>query len=119
MSKDAYVSLMERWSQTAKDCTQIATAGLILPVFFIRDVLGVPAGKPLGPALHWPFYLSWSLLGLAVLIGLLYQATVTRLIEQALVGTENSALFPHWQFRVMIGAIVFGLLFFVVGVATS
>jgi hypothetical protein len=119
MKTENYIRMMERWSQTAKDITQLATAALLLPTFFLRNVLGVPDGIPIISRLSWPYFVSWAALGCAILLGVGYQITASRKIEEALVGTENPNLFPHWQFRAVVAAFVIGVFSFVFGVASS
>jgi hypothetical protein len=119
MESDQYIRMMERWSVTAKDCTQMATAALVLPTVFIRNLLSVPENDEIWSKLDWPFITSWSCLGVAILTGLTYQITVARLMQHALGATGAPKLYPRVQFWTMIGAFLLGLAFFVLGVARS
>ncbi|MGF7149535.1 hypothetical protein FHS96_003186 [Sphingomonas zeicaulis] len=116
MNTENYVRMMERWSQIAKDCTQVAVAALVLPVVFIRTVVGIEEGKPIIDALNGWFYASWTLLVSAIAMGFLYQISSARLIQAALLGTPAMPLYPEWQFRIMCACIIFGIILFVVGV---
>ena len=42
MDKGDYVALMQKYIEATKSVVQLATASLILPLFFIRKILGVP-----------------------------------------------------------------------------
>ena len=112
---DSYVRMMEHWSSTAKDLTQLALAALILPIFFLRDVAGIAADQPLGRHLNNWFFGSWIALGIAITAGLFYQITSTRLIGDALVGTVARPLYPALQFRLMVVGIIVGIGCFIVG----
>ncbi|WP_260580599.1 hypothetical protein [Sphingopyxis sp. PET50] len=119
MDPQNYIRMMERWSQTAKEITQMATAALLLPTFFLRTVLGVPDASPILPHLRWPYFLSWAALGCTILLGISYQITASRKIEEALVGTQNPNLFPHIQFRAAVAAFLIGIFSFILGVILS
>lgn len=116
MNNENYVRMMEGWSQVAKDCTQVAVAALVLPVVFIRTVVGIEEGQPIRDALNGWFYASWGLLAIAIALGFMYQISSARLIQSALLGTQTMPLYPEWQFRIMCALIVLGIVFFVIGV---
>jgi hypothetical protein len=104
-----YVEMMKLWLETAKGLTQIALAALILPVFFLRDILGVAAGSALRPHLNAWLIASWASFMVAIVCGTVYQMTAARLIGDAYSGTVTRPLFPHLQFRLLISALFLGL----------
>ncbi len=117
MNTDQYLKMMSLWVESAKACTQLSVAALILPVFFLRNILGLSENTPLGAHLDYWLLGSWGFLGVSIAIGLLYQITATKLMEHALAGTSsNRQLYPELQFQVMTISMYLGLVFFVLGV---
>lgn len=114
--EQGYIEMMKLWLETAKSLTQIASAALILPVFFLRDVLGVPAGAALGPHLDMWLVVAWACFMAAIVFGVLYQVTAARLIGDAYGGTATRPLYPHHQFRALVFTLILGLTCFLAAV---
>ena len=81
MTKEEYKQIINMFSEKAKTYTQVSIAGLILPINFIRQVLGVTQEKAIKEYLTWPLVLSWLLFLIAIATGLLYQYIAVKLIE--------------------------------------
>jgi hypothetical protein len=81
MSSDEYKQIVSMFSDNAKTYTQVAIAALLLPITFIRQVIGVPPTEAIGPHLNWVLKSSWLLLLIAIASGLLYQYIAVKLIE--------------------------------------
>ncbi len=70
----------EKWEVATNDhylrivsaVVSLATGALALPILFIREFLGVPAGKPIKPFLTCSVWLAWTCLTFAILLGLGY-----------------------------------------------
>jgi hypothetical protein len=116
---EGYVEMMRLWGETAKNVTQLVAACLLLPVFFLRDILGVPAQEALLSHLS-PWLLSaWLCFGLSIAIGTTYQMTVARLIGDAYSGTRSRDLCPNQQFWAMAGTLALGIVCFLAAFATA
>ena len=73
MSSDEYKQIMSMFSENAKTYTQVAIAALLLPITFIRQVIGVAQNEPIKAYLDWVLVSSWLLFLIAIASGLLYQ----------------------------------------------
>ena len=81
MSSDDYKQIMSMFSDNAKTYTQVAIAALLLPITFIRQVIGVAPNAPIEPHLNWVLISSWLLFLIAIASGLLYQYIAVKLVE--------------------------------------
>ena len=61
----------------------LSTAALVLPLFFLRDLVGIGEGKPLLPHLSCAVYASWVLLGAAIFFGVLFQYISAKWLKNA------------------------------------
>ncbi len=113
----AYADTMKLWIDSAKACSQLAIAAMFLPVFFIRELIGVGQEKPLSSAQDESFVSSWIAFILAIVLSHTYQITATKLI--ATNGKLNVWLFPRAQYWSMLASLVIGLAFFVRGAVHS
>ncbi|SAK66647.1 hypothetical protein AWB78_02429 [Caballeronia calidae] len=111
-----YVRMMSIWIDASKSCIQMALAALVLPVFFLRKVLGVPETAALRPYLDSWLLLSWAFLCVSIGSGLLYQITASRLVGDALVGTQSRRQYPHQLFWLMSASFFAGIVAFMAGV---
>ncbi|MDO8289179.1 MAG: hypothetical protein Q7T44_08175 [Parvibaculum sp.] len=71
------------YQRVVASVTALATAALVLPLFFLRDLAGIAEGKPLLPYLSWVVYTSWIFLGLSIFLGVLYQYISAKWIKSA------------------------------------
>lgn len=62
----------ERYREVVKILMNLSTASLILPIFFLRDILEIPKSQPLYQVLTCKIYFSWISLSLAILFGITF-----------------------------------------------
>jgi hypothetical protein len=62
----------DRYRDFVKMVVSLATAVLVLPVFFLKDVVALPKERPLSDALNDKAYWSWICLALSIACGLAY-----------------------------------------------
>jgi hypothetical protein len=116
-----YTFLMQIWSGIAADIIQLATAALVLPIIFLRNVLAVPEHESLSAHLNKWLYSSWIFLFLAIGTGVFYRAANTCLIGKELtkkVGATCVA-YPNLVFGLFALFFVLGIGFFALGVILS
>ena len=123
MKPDEYKQIVSMFSENAKTYTQVSIAALLLPITFIRQVLGVPPTKSIVESLSWPLYPSWALLLVAIAAGLLYQYIAVKLVEARFENSEELYGMlkcfikkPHIIYAAMMLAFYLGAFFFVVGI---
>ncbi len=118
MDREEYkFKLMQWYSDSAKSYTQISAAALLLPVFLVRQVVGVAQSEPMN--LKWPLYASWLSFLLSIIAGLLYQYFAIKYV-QAETEKEHGASFvlvrrPRYVYGAMLVAFFSGAVFFVWG----
>jgi hypothetical protein len=81
MDADHYKQIVSMFSENAKTFTQVSIAALILPITFIRQVLGLASDQKIAENLGLALLLSWALFLLAIGAGLLYQYIAVKLVE--------------------------------------
>lgn len=115
------VAVMQAWIAVASDYSKLAVAALILPIIFLRNLLGIPDGKSLYPYINKLLYASWIFLFISIGLGMLYQAIATCYIGTHLVNRAAFACkFPAQEtFQLFTGSFLFGIGFFLVGVAMA
>jgi hypothetical protein len=123
MKPDEYKQIVSMFSENAKTYTQVSIAALLLPITFIRQVLGVPPNVSIATSLWWPLYSSWALLLVAIAAGLLYQYIAVKLVEARFANSEELYGMlkcfikrPDKIYAIMMLAFYLGAFFFVVGV---
>src|SRR5687768_13322191 len=52
--------------------TSLATGGMLIPIFFLKDVTGTPAGTNIADLFNWQVYVGLSLLSVSVLSAIGY-----------------------------------------------
>src|SRR5258708_1733383 len=62
----------DRYREAVKVVMDLSTASLVVPIFFLRDILRVPQTEPLSQVLNWKIYLSWASLSIAIFSGLVF-----------------------------------------------
>lgn len=84
-------TVMSMYVDSGKAYIQVATGALLLPIVFLRNLLGLNERDPLGwiPA---PMWISWILLLLSIGAGLLYQVKAVRHLEVAIEGERTKML---------------------------
>jgi len=62
----------DRYKDAMKIIMDLSTASLVLPIFFLRDILRIPTNESLSQVLNYKIYLSWGCLALALLFGFIF-----------------------------------------------
>ena len=110
--------IMDLFSQTAKIYTNISVAALMLPITFIRQVLGIGEKDPIKASLDYYMICSWGFFLLAIGSGLLYQYLAVKFIESKMEKKQNVSWFvanPGYIYGIMLGAFFIGALLFTLG----
>jgi hypothetical protein len=63
----------DRYQAAVGVVSSLATASLVLPIFFLKDVASPGSGKSIADSLSWLVIAGWLLLGLSVLSAVIYQ----------------------------------------------
>ena len=110
----ADIAVKKAWLDVAADFTQLALASLVLPIIFIRKILGVPDGQSIRKHLNVFLYGSWASLFLSIALGMLYQGVATCYIGTHLVGRtafacnfSASVVFTAFTLCLVIGVALF------------
>src|SRR5438046_841991 len=61
-----------RYKDAIKIVMDLSTASLVLPMFFLRDVLRIPKDQPLIQVLNYRVYCSWLCLTLTLFLGFVF-----------------------------------------------
>ena len=120
-------TVMSMYVDSGKAYVQVATGALLLPIIFLRNLLGLKEQAPLG-WIPGPMWISWILLLLSIGAGLLYQVKAVQYLEVAMEGgVENAptSVSARWKqkivappgliFDLMVVTFYLGTMFFVVG----
>ena len=108
--------MMTEYRGFASYLTQMSVASLILPIFFIRDIMGVPENESIGDHINLYIILSWVLLFTAIGSGIWYQYVATKKIIE---GTGKRIRRPVLFFGIMLGAFYLGIGFFILSIIFS
>ncbi len=73
----------ERYREVVRSIMGLATASLLLPVFFARDFLGIDPRTPLIRVFTSSLYWAWALLGLTVFSGVVFHYLSAKWIRLA------------------------------------
>lgn len=113
-----YIRMMTEYKNFMKDITQTAIASLILPIFFIRDVLGAPDKAPLLGFTKYniPFQLYWLAMLISIGCGIWYQFIATDYIAQ---GNGFKVRYPNQFFIVTLSCFFIGVVLFIWGILVS
>lgn len=124
-------TIMQMYMDNGKAYVQVATGALLLPIVFLRNLLGLGDHDPLG-WIPGPIWISWILLLLSIGAGLGYQVRAVGYLEEAMEGgTSDSAgengnshverwtqiipREPGFIFDLMVITFYLGTMFFVIG----
>ena len=115
------VAVMQAWLSVASDYSKLAVASLILPIVFLRNLLGVPEGKSLYAYINKYLYASWLILFISIGLGMLYQAIATCYIGAHLVNKSAFACnFPAQPtFQLFTVSFLIGIGLFIVGAVVA
>ena len=73
----------DRYREVVRTIISLSTASLAIPIFFLKNILSVPAGKPLLDILDWTVFASWILLFLSIVFGLVFYYASAKWIRLA------------------------------------
>ncbi len=113
-------TIIQMYVDSGKAYVQVATGALVLPIVFLRNLLGLGEHDPLGwiPA---PIWISWCLLLLSIGAGLGYQVRAVGYLEEAMEGDDEPDAGkvlprdPGFLFDIMAATFYLGMMFFVIG----
>lgn len=116
MEKADFVLMMKGYSEVQKTYTQYAVASLLLPLTFIRELLGVPKDAALQPYVnHW-LWIGWTALLVCIASSLVYQTVAARRIAEYTGGSPFLKSYPRLWFNLATGGFFVGLLCLFLGV---
>jgi len=70
------------YQKVTSSITALATAALVLPPFFLRDMAGIKDGEALWSHLSCAAYFSWALLCASIASGLVFQYVCAKWIKR-------------------------------------
>jgi hypothetical protein len=117
------IEVNDRYQKVVGTIISLATAALVLPVLFLRQILGIAEKKPLIDHLNCSVYLSWGFLGAAILFGLCFYYGSAKWVKSA--WGQRVAISPSkferaldFMFWAMAIAFLIGISFLVLFVVT-
>lgn len=118
---EAYIAMMESWRSLASEFSQLAVAALILPIVFLRKIIGVPDGQGLASKINKWLYISWALLFVSIGLSMAYQSTaICKIGFVSGLGTGFACKFnPHIVFTAFFISFALGILAFIIGALKS
>jgi hypothetical protein len=115
-------TIMQMYVDSGKAYVQVATGALVLPIVFLRNLLGLGEHDALG-WIPGPIWISWILLLVSIGAGLGYQVRAVGYLEAAMEGNDDPdegtilPKEPGFLFDVMAFAFYLGVMYFVIGAA--
>lgn len=73
----------DRYQAAVAVVSSLATASLVLPIFFLKDVASPGSGKSIADSLTWLVIAGWVLLGVSVLCAVVYQYSSAKWVKLA------------------------------------
>lgn len=70
--KQWMLDLNDRYKAAAGIVITLSSASFVLPIFFLKDMVGIGSERTVLSELAWSAYLGWALLALSVASGILY-----------------------------------------------
>jgi hypothetical protein len=119
MEKADYVQMMKGYAEVSKTYVQLAVGSLVLPLTFIRDVLGVKSGEALKPFINGYLWCGWLMLLTCIATGLIYQVVAARRIAEFTGGAPHTKNYPRLFFNASVVSFMLGIVLFVAGVALA
>ncbi|QHJ01318.1 hypothetical protein GT347_27020 [Xylophilus rhododendri] len=114
MTENFYANTMAGWAKSAEACAKLATAAMFLPVFYMKDVSGLPLQAALKGDHKGSFICCWAALILSIALSHTYQITALKLISTQ--GIYRIPLLPRTQYWGMVISMLAGMMFFVRGI---
>ena len=110
-----------RYKDAIKIVMDLSTASLVLPIFFLRDVLSIPKDQPLIQALNYRVYCSWICFTLTLILGFVFYYASAKWIRLAWgqeAGFFRIATTDKFVERVLDGSFVGAIVTFVLGLGS-
>lgn len=119
MEKSDFVQMMKGYSEVQKTYTQYAVASLVLPITFLRDLLGIPKDEALQPFLNYWLWLGWVGLLVCIAASLAYQTVAAKRIAEYTGGSPFLKSYPRLWFNLATGGFFVGILCLFLGVVLA
>lgn len=119
MEKSDFILIMKGYSEVQKTYTQYAVASLLLPITFLRDLLGIPKDAALQAYLNYWLWLGWAGLLVCIASSMAYQTVAARRIAEHTGGAPFQKSYPRVWFNLATGSFFVGILCLVLGVVTA
>lgn len=117
------VQANSEYQKVISSLTALATAALVLPPFFLRDMAGIKDGEALWSHLSCSAYFSWTSLCASIVSGLVFQYVSAKWIKRCH-GGETKLSFKEleswldWMFWLTAMSFVIGIALLVIFAAT-
>lgn len=119
------IQYLDLWKEITDTYTQLAISALILPIIFLRQILGVKPGQSIKSQINSILIFSWATLSICILLGIAHQLAATREISDILLD-QKFKLFglletpdPRIIFKWFIGFFYLGVISFAIGAVVS
>jgi len=111
---DWRIAINDRYQKVVDTVMTLATSALVLPTFFLRELLAIPPGQKLIDSLNYKVFISWSALSLTILLGIIFQFTSAKWVKLAVGGKvhfleQTLSLILDWTFWMMASGFGIGL----------
>ncbi|MCL1044923.1 hypothetical protein L2737_06220 [Shewanella electrodiphila] len=118
---EAYIAMMESWRSLASEFAQLAVAALILPILFLRKIMGIPDGEGLSSKINKWLYISWAFLFMSIGLSMAYQSTaICKIGFVSGLGTGFACkLNPNIVFTSFFVSFALGIFAFIIGALQS
>ncbi len=73
----------DRYQAAVGVVSSLATASLVLPIFFLKDIVTSGPGKSIADSLTYLVIIGWLLLGLSILSAIVYQYSSAKWVKLA------------------------------------
>jgi hypothetical protein len=112
--KDWRIETNDRYQKVVDTLITLATSALVLPAFFLREMLAIPSDQKLIASLNFKVFISWGALASAILLGIIFQYSSAKWVKLATGGKvclSEKALcrLLDWTFWLMVGGFGIGL----------
>lgn len=83
MSTEWKVQVNSQYQRVSNSITGLATAALVLPLIFLRELHPSESSAPLANYLTWPAYVAWGLLLSSILASLIFQYVSAKWVKSS------------------------------------
>ena len=71
-SKQWMLDVNDRYQKAVGVVTSLSTAALVLPIVFLRNIIGIDNTQSIADVINGLVYFSWSMLGISIFSGIIY-----------------------------------------------